>query len=210
MKCRSCEETVPSKFAHSIKMNMCPLCGGEIMDPALQKVFTDLQTIMKEAEPFMTEVEEWFASNYSLRKGSPPKEGSPYSQQLSTGGIFDEQNFDEETLRRQTELAKSTINFQQRAGIKQPGMRSIVEKIQGGAADPSEFVGIDPDYGPIDMSNEVAGAPLTQTDQLAMMQAMNTGGPVSDDPVKEYYEIEKLKKLQRQAPTGAGKFSRGQ
>ena len=26
------------------------------MDPALQKVFTDLQTIMKEAEPFMAEL----------------------------------------------------------------------------------------------------------------------------------------------------------
>jgi Zn-finger nucleic acid-binding protein len=209
MKCRSCEETVPSKFAHSIKMNMCPLCGGEIMDPALQKVFTDLQTIMKEAEPFMPEVEEWFASNYSLRKGGAPRE-TQQGQQLPSGGIFDDQNFDEETLRRQTELAKSTINFQQRAGIKQPGMRSIVEKIQNGAADPSEFVGIDPDYGPIDMSNETAGAPLTQKDQLAMMQVMNAGGPVSDDPVKEYYEIEKLKKLQRQQPMGAGKFSRGQ
>lgn len=209
MKCRSCEETVPSKFAHSIKMNMCPLCGGEIMDPALQKVFADLQIIMKDAEPFMTEVEEWFASNYSLRKGAAPREG----QQMPSGGIFDEENFDEDMLRRQTELAKSAINFQQRAGIKQQqpgGMKSIVEKIQGGAADPSEFVGVDPDYGPIDMSNEDAGAPLTQRDQLAMMQAMNQGGPVSDDPVKEYYEIEKLKKLQRQQPTGGGKFSRGQ
>ena len=61
MICMSCKETIPSKFAHSIKMNMCPLCGGEIMEPVLQKILTDLQLIMKEAEPFMTEVEEWFA-----------------------------------------------------------------------------------------------------------------------------------------------------
>lgn len=184
---------------------MCPLCGGEIMDPALQQVFASLQNIMKEAEPFMSEVEEWFASNYSLRKGAAPREG-----QQPSGGIFDEENFDEDTLRRQTELAKSTINFQQRAGIKQPGMKSIIEKIQGGAADPSEFVGVDPDYGPIDMSGESAGVPLSQKDQLAMMQAMNQNVSVSDDPVKEYYEIEKLKKLQRPQATGAGKFSRGQ
>lgn len=206
MKCNACQETISPKFAHSIKLNICPFCGGEIMAPELQRILSGLQVLMVEAEPFITDVEDWFASNYSLRKGAAPKE----NHQAPSGGIFDEENFDEETLRRQTELAKSTINFQQRAGIKQPGMKSIVEKIQGGAADPSEFVGVDPDYGPIDMSGETAGAPLTQRDQLAMMQAMNQNASVSDDPVKEYYEIEKLKKLQRPQATGPGKFSRGQ
>jgi hypothetical protein len=207
MKCKTCEEVIPSKFAHAIKTNVCPFCGENIMEEALQNILVELQTLMKAAEPFMEQVEEWLGSNYSLRKGGKLKEPS---QNLSSGGIFDENGVDEETMRRQTELAKSAISFQQRAGIKQPGMKSIVEKIQGGAADPSEFVGIDPDYGPIDMSGESAGAPLSKTDQMAMMQAMGSSGPVSDDPVKEYYEIEKLKKLQRQQPTGLGKFSRGE
>lgn len=165
---------------------------------------------MKEGEPYMEQIEEWLASNYSLRKGAKPKEGGP--QSLPSGGIFDEDSFDEETLRRQTEAAKTTINFQKRAGIKGNDMKSLVEKIQsgGGAADPSEFVGEDPDYGHIDMRDEVAGAPLTKKDAAAMMQALNQGPVQSEDPVKEYYEIEKLKKLQRQQPTGQGKFSRGE
>jgi len=208
MKCNACQETISPKFAHSIKLNICPFCGGEIMDAELQRILSGLQVLMTEAEPFISDVEDWFASNHSLCKAAAPREG----QQMPSGGIFDEESFDEDTLRRQTELAKSTINFQQRAGIKQqhPGMKSIVEKIQSGAADPSEFVGVDPDYGPIDMSDEAAGAPLTQKDQLAMMQAMNQNASVSDDPVQEYYEIQKLKKLQKPAPSGAGKFSRGQ
>ncbi len=215
MKCNACQETISPKFAHSIKLNICPFCGGEIMDAELQRILSGLQILMTEAEPFLTDVEDWFASNYSLRKGKvrePSSPGHPAGQHLPSGGIFDEENFDEETIRRQTEVAKATANFQKLAGVKTNTMKSLVEKIQSGqgAADPSEFVGIDPDYGPIDMSEESAGAPLTQRDQLAMMQAMNQGGSVSDDPVKEYYEIQKLKKFQKGQPTGGGKFSRGE
>lgn len=209
MKCNVCKEEISPKFTHSIKLNVCPFCGGEILDPALQKILTDLQAIMKEAEQFMDEVEEWFASNYSLRKLSNNKIAEKPSPD-----VFDDENFDEETIRRQTEAAKTVTNFQKRAGIKGGDMKSIVERIQSGvgAADPSEFVGIDPDYGPIDLGAEDApAAPLTQKEAMAMVQAMSQNSTAhSDDPVKNYYEIEKLKKLQRQRPTGQGKFSRGQ
>lgn len=206
MKCRSCEETIPSKFSHSIKTNTCPFCGEEIMEPALQNILKNLQTIMKDGELYMIEIEEWLASNYSLRKG-----GTKQSTVLSGGG--DDESFDEESIRKQTEAAKQAIDFQKRAGIKPGNIKSLVEKIQsgGGAAHPSEFVGVDEDYGEIDMSNEVSLDPLSSNDAGQMAVAMNQGLATNqDDVLKNYYEIEKLKKLQRQQPAGGGKFSRGE
>src|SRR5271170_5480410 len=67
MKCKSCEEVVPSKFAHAIKQNECPLCGGEIMPVQLQNILSSLKTLMEEAkDKYMDEVKDWLASNYSL------------------------------------------------------------------------------------------------------------------------------------------------
>lgn len=213
MKCMSCNENISAKFTHSIKTNICAFCGGEIIPAALQNILVNFQVLMKDGEPYMEQIEEWFASNYSLRKHNIQNVQKDFVSSQSSGGIFDDENFDEETLRRQTELAKNTASFQQRAGIKNNGMKSIVDQIRGGegAADPSEFVGVDPDYGVIDMSKEEAGAPLSQKDALAMMQAMNQNNiSASNDPVKDYYEIEKLKKLQKPKPSGQGKFSRGE
>ena len=199
MKCMSCEETIPSKFTHAIKSNTCPFCGAEIMEAALQTILSSLQTLMKEAEPYIDVVEEWFASNYSLRKGNKTSQ--------------DDDNFDEDSIKKQTEAAKSAIAFQQRAGIKAGNdVKSLIDKIQNGkgAADPSEFVGIDEDYGPVDYSKDEPGQPLSKTEALTMMQALNQAPTqTSDDPLKDYYEIQKLKKLQRVQPTGQGKFSRG-
>lgn len=190
---------------------MCPLCGGEIMEPALQDVLKNLQIIMKDAEPFMSEVEEWLATNYSLRKGSA-NDVKAKQRPLNEDG--EEETFDEESIRKQTAAAKSAIDFQKRAGIKTNDMKSLVEKIQSGkgAADPSEFVGIDPDYGPIDMSNESGSAPLTERDAMQMVSALDHLPPANEDAeevIKNYYEIEKLKKLQRGTPTGKGTFTRG-
>lgn len=201
MKCKSCSELIPPKFAHSIKTNICPFCGEGIMDELLQKVLTNLQIIMKEAEPFMIEVEEWFAANYSFCKGN--KSSNLHAE-------IGDDDFSEEAIRKQAEIAKATADFQKRSGVKTSNMKALVEKIQSGkgAAHPSEFIGVDEDYGEIDMSDEPSSAPLSQKDALAMMQAMNQGKSDDDDPVKNYYEIEKLKKLQRQPPSGAGKFSR--
>jgi hypothetical protein len=215
MKCNACSEVVPPKFAHSIKKNECPFCGGEIMDPALQSVLSNLQDIMKAAEPYLAEVEEWFASNYSLRKVKQRETGPgtiPHPH-LPSGGILDDEEVDEEIMRRQVEAAKTTATFQKRAGVKGMDAKSLIEKIQGGkgAADPSEFVGEDEFYGKIDMSEET-NTPLTEKEVSTMIQAMNQEISSEDDndPVKNYYELEKLKKLQRTLPSGKGKFSREQ
>lgn len=214
MICKSCKEIIPSKFAHAIKTNICPFCGEEIMDSELQSVLSELQSVMKNAEPYMEAVEEWLSSNYSLKK---VVKGSHSSSTLSPIKEGEDESFDEESIRRQTEAAKNTTDFQKRAGIKahSGGMsaKELIAQIKGGsgAADPSEFVGEDPDYGHVDFSNEVPSAPLSQKDALQMISALGGEEQVqdSDDVLKNYYDMQKLKRLQSSGATGGGKFSRG-
>jgi hypothetical protein len=68
MKCRTCSEDVPQKFAHAISINCCPLCGQQIMLPELQKALNNLRSVMSEivSEGFQTEAFDWLYSNFHL------------------------------------------------------------------------------------------------------------------------------------------------
>lgn len=185
MKCNQCSEAIPAKSAHAISKNECPFCGGEIMDPTLQDILTNLNLLMKEAGPHMEAVEEWLNSNYQLYKGGSMKRsptGIIQDDVIEGSGSITAQ------IQRRAEIGKMTGGKLTR--------KDILEKIKGEggyAADPAEFVGEDPDYGHIDMSQETA-SPLSKREAEQMLSAINGAKP---DPVKEYYEMEKLKKLQR-------------
>lgn len=67
MKCKSCEGEVPPKFAHAIAMNMCPLCGEEIMDKELQVILVELKNCMTDGVAQYPEtIFDWLKSNYHL------------------------------------------------------------------------------------------------------------------------------------------------
>lgn len=67
MKCKSCEGEVPPKFAHAIAMNMCPLCGEEIMDKELQVILVELKSCMTDGVAQYPEtIFDWLKSNYHL------------------------------------------------------------------------------------------------------------------------------------------------
>src|ERR1700722_4065132 len=68
MKCKSCHEDVPPKFTHALAVNICPLCGKEIMDTKLQNILGELKTALSSAQEYSEEVEDWLLSNYSLKK----------------------------------------------------------------------------------------------------------------------------------------------
>lgn len=213
MRCISCQNQIDPKFKHAISQNQCPMCGGAVMSVELHKILNKLQKIMEEAKPFMVEIEGWLFTNYSIGKSKQQNQRSDNSNSSETdeGGIFDT-DMDEETIRKQTELAKQ---FQQRAGVPKvnSGLKSVVNQIKaaGTNADISEFVGVDPDYGPIDMSKEVS-APLSSEEKDQMKSIINAQYSVKEtaqeNAVREYYELQKVKKLQEQSQKLGPKFSR--
>lgn len=66
MKCKTCEGEVPPKFAHAILVNICPLCGNEIMDVELQTALKEIKTAMGALESYPQEIFDWLKSNYNL------------------------------------------------------------------------------------------------------------------------------------------------
>lgn len=66
MRCKSCQGEVPPKFAYAIQMNVCPLCGGQIMDEELQCALQALKVAMDATDAYKIELFDWLRSNYNL------------------------------------------------------------------------------------------------------------------------------------------------
>lgn len=68
MQCKSCNESVPERFAHAISINVCPLCGKEILDTYVKNILNELKTVLDKAKEHFAEVEDWLLANYNLRQ----------------------------------------------------------------------------------------------------------------------------------------------
>lgn len=215
MQCKSCNDQVPAKFAHSIAVNICPLCGGEIMPIKLKNILAELKVALGDAKDYMDEVEDWLYSNFSLKKlttdqmvvdksvfdalehksitqTSVPAHGSPFMvnrrEDVSGDVVVDE---------------KPASIFHKRAGVINP--KKAIDFIKGrtssGAADPSEFQGVDDEYGEMNDSIGTNLNPLNMNEQKAManMFAGNDLGNTSQE-----LELQKLKRLQAQSTVSSG------
>lgn len=161
MKCQSCSEDIPSKFQHALTTNSCPYCGREIMTAKLQTVIGQLKVALDDCKDQMSDVEDWLYSNYSLKV---VKQGEVVvsKDQLKS---FNAPNQDMQArvhnpgtaVRRVDDNADDVVEtgekivFAKRAGIITA--KKAIDIIKGkagrtsGAADPSEFVGADDEYG---------------------------------------------------------------
>lgn len=66
MKCKSCEQEISQKFAHSLKTNICPFCGETIMDEDLVVALSELRDVMELTKEWKSEMLEWLKTNYNL------------------------------------------------------------------------------------------------------------------------------------------------
>jgi hypothetical protein len=204
MKCRSCEEVVPSKFAHAIQKNECPLCGGEIMPAQLKTILSGLKDLIDQAQrdEYMDEVKDWLASNYSLGvvnknvlAGVDGNSGEAQNVKLSGPELYNK--------------------FAARAGVPgaaggkpQPSLKSVVEEIRGR----DEPMNMDAD----DVS-EMEGLPQVEEvgdgDHNAIVEAFSQGNVgVGNTAAATTFNSERMRKLKAQsalAGDGGGAFRRG-
>src|SRR5271170_6309113 len=180
MKCKSCQEDVPPKFTHALTVNICPLCGQEIMDLKLKNILGELKVALGDAKDYMDEVEDWLLSNYSLKK-IKPNEVTVDKIKLQTleqksaavqAGTFnppmqnshgpgtmvnrrDEDSGSDDVVVDERPPNSGMSVFHQRAGVLNPkkALDFIKGKASLGAADPSEFSGVDEEYG-VDIGSE--------------------------------------------------------
>lgn len=215
MQCQTCKEEISPKFAHAISTNVCPFCGKEIMTKELQNILGELKIVFDDAKDYMVEVEGWLSSNFSFKRVNEneviiekdqleklKEQAKSRDILLNPGkairvnrGEGDGVSVDEET---------STV-FAKRAGVI--NTKKAVDFIKGrtiGAADPSEFQGVDDEYG--DVSVDENTTPLNRNEKNDMTNLFK-----QDDLGKvQELELQKLKRLQASANIsgGNGRFNR--
>jgi hypothetical protein len=213
MKCMSCQEEVSPKFNHAISVNVCPACGKDIIPIQLQTILNELKTVMDAVGEYGPEVEDWLSSNFSLKKVAEDevvvkkadlekaKEVKPHRQPTTINRSSDAaSNTDPENVG--IPLPTNT-GFTSRAGIKSPKtLKRAVDLIQNnsGAAHPSEFVGIDEEYG------DVSGSPNDNI-PLSNNEMQSLGNLFSDNKSQgssQDLELMRLKQLRSQSALANG------
>jgi hypothetical protein len=68
MKCRSCGANIPPEWVNAINSNVCPGCGGAIMDEKSKELLDELANAMERMPNDPQGVAGWLLSNYEFRK----------------------------------------------------------------------------------------------------------------------------------------------
>ena len=68
MKCMSCGSPVPPEFKAAIQNNICPSCGGELMNEATLDMLDELKDALKKMPNDAEGIAGWLLSNYEMRK----------------------------------------------------------------------------------------------------------------------------------------------
>ena len=214
MKCKSCNEDVPPKFTHALVANVCPYCGEKIIDEKLQEILGELKISLGDAKDYMDAVEDWLFHNFSLKKIKPEevvvnKEEYQKMVEKNQSPVFVKgqgnsfHRADDGNTESQAEgPAQPVTAFAKRAGITK--VKRAVDFIKGhtiGAADPSEFVGVDPEYGDVSAmpEDDKNVAPLPKDSSL---EGIFDSGSLNNE--SRELELQKLKRLN----AGGGLFNR--
>lgn len=216
MKCQSCKEDIPPKFAHALSVNICPMCGQEVMDIKLKNILGGLKISLEAAKDHMEDVEDWLFSNFSLKKIKPneiivDKNAEPLfvpgnMQQKPTQhkpGVMVNRSDNDDGEDVVVDDSASTV-FAKRSGVIHP--KKALDFIKGkstGAASPSEFKGADEEYGDV-FANDTNVKPLS-TNEVNQMNDL-FGNPDLSNTSHEL-EMQKLKRLQAQSSVSNGSGS---
>lgn len=198
MKCNSCSEDVPAKFAYAISINACPLCGGAIVDPEVKVILNELEACLNKAKDHMEQMEDWLFTNFQLRKikenevvidkDELPATVRDEERQGRGKGINVRRSGDDDT-------------DEDGIGSNKLSPKRAIDIIRGragsGLADPSEFVGTDDEGNEIDLEAEAGeGLDRNEVDQMANL----FGDGMHSDPkenARHDAHLQKLKNLQR-------------
>jgi DNA-directed RNA polymerase subunit RPC12/RpoP len=209
MKCMSCQEEVSPKFNYAISVNTCPYCGKDIIPVQLQTILNELKTVMDAVGEFKSEVEDWLASNFGLKKIAEDEVVVKQSVLEKMNAV--KQHRPPMSINRSSDDDDPNVGvplptnpeFAARAGIKTPkALKRAVDLIQNasGAAHPSEFVGVDNEYGDVNLSpNDNVPLNNNEMQTLGNLFSDNKSQSSSQD-----LELSRLKHLRSQSALSNG------
>ncbi len=198
MKCNSCSEDVPAKFAYAISMNACPLCGGNIVDPNVQIIINDLKAVLNKANDHMDQIEDWLFTNFQLRKIKDNEVVIDKDELPAT--VRDEERQGRGkgiSVRRSGEDGNDEDGVSSNKLSPKRAIDIIKGRAGSGLADPSEYKGVDDEGNEIDLEAEAGeGLDRNEVDQMANL----FGDGIHSDPkesARHDAHLQKLKSLQR-------------
>lgn len=68
MNCMSCNTEIPPNWVSAIQSNVCPACGGDIMNEESQELLNELRSAMEEMPNDPEGLAGWLLSNYNIVK----------------------------------------------------------------------------------------------------------------------------------------------
>jgi Zn-finger nucleic acid-binding protein len=83
MECRSCGANIPPEWVHAIQANICPGCGGEIMDSSTEELLKELSDAMERMPNDPQGVAGWLLSNYRFQKVGEAKPTERFHRKVS-------------------------------------------------------------------------------------------------------------------------------
>lgn len=134
MKCMSCQADIPPAWVHAINSNICPGCGGEIMDQSSQELLGEIREAMNQMPNNPEGIAGWLLTHYSLKKvgtAEPTdfhqrKVASRHAQLTQEGDDFDAEKPAGENL---------VNKFLKRTGVKPKDnshFKNLVKQIRSG------------------------------------------------------------------------------
>lgn len=186
MKCMSCGAPILPEFKAAITNNICPACGGELLNEATIEMLDELKAAFEKMPNDPEGLAGWLLSNYEMKKigtAEPVQQfygsqmapyGQPMYPQQQMYRPFPQQNDmaeKEAALRANPKHAVNKLEtFYQNAGIK-PKTRAhysaLAQQIQGG--------NVGPDYGNAPVPPQAMNPILAQ--QMALAGDLPTGYP---------------------------------
>lgn len=68
MKCMSCDAEIPPAWVHAIQNNICPGCGGAIMDDSSKELLSQIREAISKMPNDPEGLAGWILSNFDIRK----------------------------------------------------------------------------------------------------------------------------------------------
>ena len=218
MKCMSCEIVIPPEWKACIVSNLCPKCGGAIMDDETKFLVGEMSTLLKKIELAAEGVKEVVLSSFNLQEFNSAKQQGP---EVFTGLKIAENPVQQFLARGNPKLAK-----------REP-LSEIVKRVQATqetvdyeVSEGEEFVEQDytedeyiPEQPTITAKSLLAKNSLimsnSQQDQVSDQQLVQAFGDPADvvDDLPEALQVDRLKRLRQRhgvaTGTGMGSFRRG-
>ena len=138
MDCKSCGIEIPPVWVAALKSNICPSCGGEIMNSELQELITGLSGAMDKMPGNPQGIACWLVSNYKLskinsyeppefKKQQPQQQAQPQNKQVK-------QNSFPANLNKQTDVEdfflRANVNLANLKGKKTASVPSPIKQIE--------------------------------------------------------------------------------